>query len=99
MEGASVVGVCSVVRGPLPVTIVTVCGLLIGAALEPRLATAQESTAQNTTAQNTSNPTLPTINVVGVSPIKPPPPQRKPAPASGVGTSAPGAVTAPSGVS
>jgi iron complex outermembrane receptor protein len=65
-----------------------VCGLLLGAALEPRLATAQQSTVQNTPAQNTSTSTLPAINVVGMSPIKPPP-QHKPA------ASAPGATMAP----
>jgi iron complex outermembrane recepter protein len=83
-----VIGVCSVVRGPLPAAIVTVCGLLLGAVLEPHLAAAQETTAQNTSAQNTPNSALPTINVVGVSPIKPPPPPRKPASASGAATNA-----------
>ncbi|HWG03559.1 MAG TPA: Plug domain-containing protein, partial [Beijerinckiaceae bacterium] len=57
--------------------------------MEARRAAAQEATAQNTaaapnttTAQNTSSSTLPTINVVGVSPMRPPPPQRKPASSS-----------------
>jgi len=90
-----VIGVCSVVRGPLPAIVIATSVLLLGASLEPRLATAQESTAQNTAAQNTSSSALPTINVVGVSPIKPPPPQRKPASASGAATNAP--VAAPSG--
>ena len=73
--------------GRSPAILIVACGLLLGTELEPHVAAAQEGTAQNT-APNTSSSKLPAINVVGVSPIKPPP-QHKPA------ASTPGATAAP----
>jgi iron complex outermembrane recepter protein len=88
------VGVRRVAHGQLPAIGTVFLGLLIGAALEPGTATAQEATPQDaTTAQNTPSSALPTITVVGVSPLKPPP-QRKPATASGAATTTRGVATA-----
>ena len=83
------VGACSVARGRVPAVVFVLCGLFLGVALGSHPATAQE-----TTAQNALSSALPTITVVGVSPIKPP--QRKSNAASGgAATNSPGAIAAP----
>jgi iron complex outermembrane recepter protein len=83
------VGACSVARGRVPAVVFVLCGLFLGGALGPHPAAAQE-----TMAQNALSSALPTITVVGVSPIKPP--QRKSNAASGgAATNSPGTIATP----